>query len=146
MLRHDQVALRRQQAQEEAEARQLGVEILKPGDRADLVMGAGGVLRRQQTGEAEAADTEAGDSDAEKTETESRDQTQIKVDTTDLPDRGMHTLKCVLNIFLNNLSQMRVRMLRARQTMRRITRMITVMMKSLQRRWCRIPRKLIKEK
>ena len=32
-----QVALRRQQAQEEAEARQLGVEILKPGDRAELV-------------------------------------------------------------------------------------------------------------
>ena len=35
-----QVALRRQQAQEEAEARQLGVEILKPGDRADLVIGS----------------------------------------------------------------------------------------------------------
>ena len=28
-----QVALRRQQAQEETEARQLGVELLKPGDR-----------------------------------------------------------------------------------------------------------------
>ena len=45
-----QVALRRQQAQEEAEARQLGVEILKPGDRADLVMGNDGILRRETDG------------------------------------------------------------------------------------------------
>ena len=32
-----QVALRRQQAQEETEARQLGVELLKPGDRWSLL-------------------------------------------------------------------------------------------------------------
>ena len=44
-----QVALRRQQAQEEAEARQLGVEILKPGDRAELVMGNDGIIRREKT-------------------------------------------------------------------------------------------------
>lgn len=79
---HDKVALRRQQAQEEAEARQLGVEILKPGDRADLVMGPGG-LRRQQAGEAE-----AGDSDSDKTEMEIIEQKQIKVDTTDTPEQG----------------------------------------------------------
>ena len=48
-----QVALRRQQAQEEAEARQLGVEILKPGDRADLVMGNDGIIRREGEGEVE---------------------------------------------------------------------------------------------
>ena len=86
---HNQVALRRQQAQEEAEARQLGVEILKPGDRADLVMGSGGVLRRQQAGEAEAGDNEVGDSDSEKVEMENRDQKQVKVDTTDLPEQGL---------------------------------------------------------
>ena len=43
-----QVALRRQQAQEEAEARQLGVEILKPGDRAELVMGPGDTAGEEQ--------------------------------------------------------------------------------------------------
>ena len=43
-----QVALRRQQAQEEAEARQLGVEILKPGDRAELVMGPGDTAGDEQ--------------------------------------------------------------------------------------------------
>ena len=86
---HNQVALRRQQAQEEAEARQLGVEILKPGDRADLVMGSGGVIRRQQAGEAEAGDNEVGDSDSEKVEMENRDQKQVKVDTTDLPEQGL---------------------------------------------------------
>ena len=43
-----QVALRRQQAQEEAEARQLGVEILKPGDRAELVMGPGDTPGEEQ--------------------------------------------------------------------------------------------------
>ena len=80
---HDKVALRRQQAQEEAEARQLGVEILKPGDRADLVIGSGG-LRRQQTGEAE-----AGDSDSDKVEMEIIEQKQIKVDTTDTPEQGL---------------------------------------------------------
>ena len=85
----NQVALRRQQAQEEAEARQLGVEILKPGDRADLVMGSGGVIRRQQAGEAEAGDNEVGDSDSEKVEMENRDQKQVKVDTTDLPEQGL---------------------------------------------------------
>ena len=47
-----QVALRRQQAQEEAEARQLGVEILKPGDRAELVMGPGDTAGEEQ-GEAQ---------------------------------------------------------------------------------------------
>ena len=82
---HHQVALRRQQAQEEAEARQLGVEILKPGDRADLVMGSGGVLRRQE----EAGDNEVGDSDSEKVEMETRDQKPVKVDTTDLPEQGL---------------------------------------------------------
>ena len=45
-----QVALRRQQAQEEAEARQLGVEILKPGDRAELVMGPGDTAGEEQGG------------------------------------------------------------------------------------------------
>ena len=45
-----QVALRRQQAQEEAEARQLGVEILKPGDRAELVMGPGDSAGEEQGG------------------------------------------------------------------------------------------------
>jgi hypothetical protein len=42
------VALRRQQAQEETEARQLGVELLKPGDRAELVMGTEGIMARQE--------------------------------------------------------------------------------------------------
>ena len=46
-----QVALRRQQAQEEAEARQLGVEILKPGDRAELVMGPGDTAGEEQGGQ-----------------------------------------------------------------------------------------------
>ena len=46
-----QVALRRQQAQEEAEARQLGVEILKPGDRAELVMGPGDTPGDEQGGQ-----------------------------------------------------------------------------------------------
>ena len=36
--------MRRQQAQEETEARQLGVELLKPGDRAELVMGTEGIM------------------------------------------------------------------------------------------------------
>ena len=49
-----QVALRRQQAQEEAEARQLGVEILKPGDRAELVMGAGDTAGEEQGGQGDA--------------------------------------------------------------------------------------------
>ena len=64
------------------------MEILKPGDRADLVMGSGGVLRRQ-AGEAEAGDNEVGDSDSEKVEMENRDQKQVKVDTTDLPEQGL---------------------------------------------------------
>ena len=42
------MALRRQQAQEETEARQLGVELLKPGDRAELVMGTEGIMARQE--------------------------------------------------------------------------------------------------
>ena len=49
-----QVALRRQQAQEEAEARQLGVEILKPGDRAELVMGPGDTAGEEQGGQGDA--------------------------------------------------------------------------------------------
>ena len=53
-----QVALRRQQAQEEAEARQLGVEILKPGDRAELVMGNDGIIRREAEGEADKEEQE----------------------------------------------------------------------------------------
>ena len=53
-----QVALRRQQAQEEAEARQLGVEILKPGDRADLVMGNDGIIRREAEAEADKEEEE----------------------------------------------------------------------------------------
>ena len=74
------------------------MEILKPGDRADLVMTSGG-LRRQQAGEAEAgeAEAEAGDSDLEKVEMESREQKQIKVDTTELTEQGWHLLKCVSN-------------------------------------------------
>ena len=68
-----QVALRRQQAQEEAEARQLGVEILKPGDRADLVMGTDGILRRE--GEHEV--TETADTD----KTEESPQKKMKVDS-----------------------------------------------------------------
>ena len=42
------MALRRQQAQEETEARQRGVELLKPGDRAELVMGTEGIMARQE--------------------------------------------------------------------------------------------------
>ena len=68
-----QVALRRQQAQEEAEARQLGVEILKPGDRADLVMGTDGILRREGEHEVAEADTE--------NKTEESPQKKIKVDS-----------------------------------------------------------------
>ena len=36
--------------QEEAEARQLGIEILKPGDRAELVTGVTGNLLRRKEG------------------------------------------------------------------------------------------------
>ena len=70
------------------------MEILKPGDRADLVMASGG-LRRQQTGEADTGEAEAGDSDSEKVETESREQKQIKVDTTEMTEQGWH----LLNVF-----------------------------------------------
>ena len=65
-----QVALRRQQAQEEAEARQLGVEILKPGDRADLVMGNDGILRRgrHETVETDTADDDQDDDDKDSEE------------------------------------------------------------------------------
>ena len=69
-----QVALRRQQAQEEAEARQLGVEILKPGDRADLVMGTDGILRREGEHEVAEADTD---------NNEETPQKKIKVDSFD---------------------------------------------------------------
>ena len=69
-----QVALRRQQAQEEAEARQLGVEILKPGDRAELVMGNTGIIRRE--GE--------GDSDKE----EQEEQEEFKRKQSEVEDEG----------------------------------------------------------
>ena len=72
------------------------MEILKPGDRADLVMASGG-LRRQQAGEAETGEAEVGDSDSEKIEMENREQKHIKVDTTELTEQGLHLLKCVSN-------------------------------------------------
>ena len=68
-----QVALRRQQAQEEAEARQLGVEILKPGDRADLVMGNDGILRRE---------TDGGE------ETDKEEEEELKRKQTEMEDQG----------------------------------------------------------
>ena len=74
-----QVALRRQQAQEEAEARQLGVEILKPGDRAELVMGNTGIIRRE--GE--------GDSDKE----EEQEQEEFKRKQSDVEDDGKRNKK-----------------------------------------------------
>ena len=74
-----QVALRRQQAQEEAEARQLGVEILKPGDRAELVMGNTGIIRRE--GE--------GDSDKE----EQEEQEEFKRKQSDVEDEGKRNKK-----------------------------------------------------
>ena len=74
-----QVALRRQQAQEEAEARQLGVEILKPGDRAELVMGNTGIIRRE--GE--------GDSDKE----EEEEQEEFKRKQTEVEDEGKRNKK-----------------------------------------------------
>ena len=81
-----QVALRRQQAQEEAEARQLGVEILKPGDRADLVMGTDGILRRE--GEHEV-------SEADKDKTEEAPQKKIKVDSFEEDtDQGSKIFQC----------------------------------------------------
>ena len=73
-----QVALRRQQAQEEAEARQLGVEILKPGDRAELVMG-GDMVRHDND-----PDT---DTEQDKPDTADGDdyvqEKKIKIDTSD---------------------------------------------------------------
>ena len=74
-----QVALRRQQAQEEAEARQLGVEILKPGDRAELVMGNTGIIRRE--GE--------GDSDKE----EEQEQEEFKRKQSEVEDEGKRNKK-----------------------------------------------------
>ena len=74
-----QVALRRQQAQEEAEARQLGVEILKPGDRAELVMGNTGIIRRE--GE--------GDSDKE----EEEEQEEFKRKQSEVEDEGKRNKK-----------------------------------------------------
>ena len=50
------MALRRQQAQEETEARQLGVELLKPGDRAELVMGTESIMARQEVDKLEEDD------------------------------------------------------------------------------------------
>ena len=70
-----QVALRRQQAQEEAEARQLGVEILKPGDRADLVMGNDGIIRRDGEGEGE-------------TDKEEEEEEEFKRKQSDVEDQG----------------------------------------------------------
>ena len=71
-----QVALRRQQAQEEAEARQLGVEILKPGDRADLVMGNDGILRRETDG-GEETDKEEEELKRKQTEIEDQGETML---------------------------------------------------------------------
>ena len=78
-----QVALRRQQAQEEAEARQLGVEILKPGDRADLVMGNDGILRRGR----HEVDTEAADDDNEEDDGKETEEPIAKKPTLE-EDRG----------------------------------------------------------
>ena len=69
-----QVALRRQQAQEEAEARQLGVEILKPGDRADLVMGNDGIIRRDGQGEGETDKEEEEEEEFKRKQSEVEDQ------------------------------------------------------------------------
>ena len=58
---------------------------------------ASGGIRRQTAGEADTGEAEAGDSDSEKVEMESREQKQIKVDTTELTEQGWHLLKCVSN-------------------------------------------------
>ena len=80
-----QVALRRQQAQEEAEARQLGVEILKPGDRADLVMGNDGILRRE---------TDGGE------ETDKEEEEELKRKQTEIEDQG-ETMMAGFIIFMS---------------------------------------------
>ena len=85
-----QVALRRQQAQEEAEARQLGVEILKPGDRAELVMGDN-VARHDHDHEDET------DTDQDKPDTADIDdyvaEKKIKIDTSEENEQGL--FKCL---------------------------------------------------
>ena len=80
-----QVALRRQQAQEETEARQLGVELLKPGDRAELVMGTEGIMARDRERDNRREQEEKGEAE----EDEEREYRREEMATTHSGDKDI---------------------------------------------------------